>query len=83
VDSSDASIASSTEDRVGEIDAIKASRDCCIDQLLPPASYSKTGATFRVDPVGDRRLLLNSVKEPSSPLGVTWWTRRCGRRRAP
>ena len=51
---------------------MKTSRDCCIDQLLPPESYSKTGATFRVDPVGDRRLLLDSVKEPASPLGVIW-----------
>ena len=52
---------------MGEIGTIKTSRDCCIDQL-PPESFSKTGATFRVESVGDRRLLLNSVNEPSSPL---------------
>jgi hypothetical protein len=39
---------------------------------LPPASDSRTGAMFRGDPVGDCKLLPNSAKEDSSPLGVIW-----------
>lgn len=43
-------MASTTEVRKGEVGAIKTIRDCRIDQLLPPGSYGKTGATSHVDP---------------------------------